>query len=284
MQAEPDIREQVRSFYDTVGWTEVGDGLYQNARYEDLRPVSRQYIQRCHRRVARCLPAAGDYLLDAGSGPIQYPEYLEFSAGHRFRVCLDLSIRALAEARRRLGSGGLYVVGDLSKLPFRTGVFSGVVSMHAVHHLPPDQQLTAFNEFERALRSGGKAAVVYSWGHPLLMRLAQLPIAAANAVIRLYRRTRSIDAGTARSGRASSAPVGTYTFKHDYRWVRSHLSHLPELEVRVWRSVSTGFLRALIHRRLLGRLWLRLLYNAEELVPRFFGKTGQYPLISFEKR
>jgi hypothetical protein len=38
-------KQQVREFYDQIGWSHAGDGLYQNARYEDLRPVSRQYIQ-----------------------------------------------------------------------------------------------------------------------------------------------------------------------------------------------------------------------------------------------
>ena len=36
-----EIKRQVRDFYDSVGWKEIAEGLYQNARYEDLRPVMR---------------------------------------------------------------------------------------------------------------------------------------------------------------------------------------------------------------------------------------------------
>ncbi len=72
-----DVKQQVRAFYDQVGWKTVGEGVYQNARYEDLRPVSREYIHRCHLRVNRHLTSIGDLLLDAGSGPVQYPEYLD---------------------------------------------------------------------------------------------------------------------------------------------------------------------------------------------------------------
>ena len=86
----PQVKAEVRAYYDSVGWSQIGEGLFQNARYEDLRPVSREYIQRCHRRVGRHLPAKGKLLLDAGSGPIQYPEYLEYSGGFRYRVCLDI--------------------------------------------------------------------------------------------------------------------------------------------------------------------------------------------------
>lgn len=36
---EIQVKQQVREFYDQVGWQEVGEGVYQNARFEDLRPV-----------------------------------------------------------------------------------------------------------------------------------------------------------------------------------------------------------------------------------------------------
>ena len=76
------------------------DGFYQNARYEDLRPVSREYIERCHLRVNRHLDRPGKFLLDAGSGPIQYPAYLTYMEGYQYRVCVDISIVALQEARQ----------------------------------------------------------------------------------------------------------------------------------------------------------------------------------------
>ena len=81
-------KQQVREFYDQIGWSQVGDGLYQNARYEDLRPVSREYIEKCHMRVKRHLAPHGDLLLDAGSGPVQWPAYLKYSEGYRYRFGL----------------------------------------------------------------------------------------------------------------------------------------------------------------------------------------------------
>ena len=78
-------QEQVRRFYDRVGWQVVEDGNYQNARYEDLRPVAREYIHRCHLRVNRFLNPRGNLILDAGSGPVQYPEYLTYSEGYHWQ-------------------------------------------------------------------------------------------------------------------------------------------------------------------------------------------------------
>src|SRR5574338_1583546 len=128
--SEVEVKRRVRQFYDRVGWQAAEGGNYQNARYEDLRPVSREYIHRCHLRVARHLNPAGRLLLDAGSGPIQYPEYLTYSQGYQQRVCLDISIVALQEARKRIGDHGLFVVADVANLPFKSEPFEGVVSLH----------------------------------------------------------------------------------------------------------------------------------------------------------
>ncbi len=68
-------------------------------------------------------PGPGRFLLDAGSGPIQYPEYLTYSDGYRYRVCVDISAVALVEARRRIGKQGLFVVADVSALPFAIVMF-----------------------------------------------------------------------------------------------------------------------------------------------------------------
>ncbi len=283
--AETQVKAQVRQFYDSIGWQQIGEGLYQNARYEDLRPVSRDYLHRCHLRVARYLPQEGDLLLDAGSGPIQYPEYLLYSAGFRHRVCLDLSRQALLEARERIGDHGWFVMGDVADLPFREGSFEGVVSLHTVHHLPLAEHEDAFRGFHRVLKPGGRSAVVYTWGHGSpLMGLSKPLIRLANALLgglRRLRRRRHVAPGDAANALLSAR--GTHTFRHSYAWIRDTLADLPGLDIRVWRTVSTAFLRALIHGPLLGALWLRVLYQLEEWAPRLLGRLGQYPLIVFEK-
>ena len=280
---ELDVKREVQAFYDSVGWTVVGDGLYQNARYEDLRPVSREYIHRCHLRVGRHLPAHGERLLDAGSGPVQYPEYLEYSRGFNRRVCLDISRRALTEARRRLGAHGVYVVGDLANLPFRRSAFEGVVSLHTLHHLPAEEHARGLEELYRVLAPGGQAVVVYAWGDGgLLMRLMERPARLARSLLAL-RGHRARANRPAPSTSPSSLPSGTRTYKHDYAWAKHHLSSLPDSEIRVWRAVNTGFLRTFIHDRLHGRLWLRGLFRLEEAAPRLMGRIGQYPMFVFAR-
>jgi SAM-dependent methyltransferase len=292
LKDKSEIKREVQEFYDQYGWQQIGEGLYQNSRYEDLRPVSEEYVRRCRKRVSQYLPKNGSLILDGGSGPIQYPEYQDYSKGFTHRVCLDISSLALKEARKRIGDHGFYVVGDLANLPFKDDAFGAAVSMHVIYHLPMDDQEAAFREFFRILRAGGNAVVIYSWGeHSLLMRLARLPVQLAGGMLRVYSRLRfgknrpmtvkdqEIDKETV----ALLTKPGLYSFKHDYQWLRSRVGDLPDFEVRVWRSVSSAFLRALVHRQFFGRQWLRLLFWLEEKIPHYLGRVGQYPMVLFRK-
>jgi len=49
-------------------------------------------------------------------------------------VCLDVSISKLGLARRRVGSGPMFVQADMEHLPFKPLVFDLVVSHYALHH------------------------------------------------------------------------------------------------------------------------------------------------------
>lgn len=293
MSVDSEIKQQVREFYDQVGWQLVGEDVYQNAHYEDLRPVSRQYIHRCHLRVTRHIRASGSYLLDAGSGPIQYPEYLEYSQGYQYRVCADISIVALQEARKRIGDGssggkGLFVVADIANLPFKPGVFDGEVSLHTIHHLPEEQHLQAYDELYRVLAPRSQAVVVNGWPSSALMNAYDPLIRFANRLRSFLRR--KLEREEAQPGlrnsagaRKNKAPRGTFTNRHDVSWIKSEVAgHMP-LEILVWRSVSVRFLRALVHPWLGGRFWLGILFRLEELFPHFFGEKGQYPLIVIRK-
>jgi SAM-dependent methyltransferase len=284
---QPDVKQQVREFYDQIGWQQVDAGLYQNARYEDLRPVSQEYIHRCHLRLGRSIHPSGRFFLDAGSGPIQYPEYLEYSRSYQYRVCADISIVALEEARRLIGSHGLFVVADIARLPFKPEAFDGIISLHTIHHLPEDEHLTAYRELARVLAQDRSAAVVYGWPSSRLMR-------AFEPAMRISRRIRSVAGRLAGKRTPSGKPKrprsaentvmkGTFTSRHDYDWVMDVVGSQLSVEIRVWRSVSVRFMRTLIHPWLAGKFWLRLIYRLEERYPQWFGKNGQYPLIVIRK-
>ena len=285
MDAETQIKQQVRQFYDQVGWQEQSDGFYQNASYEDLRPVSHEYIHKCHLRVLRHLNPAGRFLLDAGSGPIQYPEYLEYSKGYQYRVCADISHVALQQARQRIGNHGLYVVCDVAHLPFKSGCFEGEVSLHTLHHLPPDDHVGAYQELHRTLAKSGRAVIVNGWDNPPLTRALNFWIQLADRLYAItHPQAREFTPGQANNPTSTAAEArGTYTYKENAAWLQNTVGTKLPIEIWCWRSVNVHFLRTFIHARLAGKFLLKLLYWKEELFPHFFGKYGQYPLVQLSK-
>jgi SAM-dependent methyltransferase len=281
------IKKNVREFYDRVGWQMVNEALYQNAQYEDLRSVSQEYIHRCHLRVNRHLAPEGGYLLDAGSGPVQYPEYLTYSEGYRARVCMDISIVALKEARKRLGDRGLYVVADIAHLPFKDAAFDGIVSLHTIHHVPLEDKIPAYEALYRTLKPGRTMVVVNGWTNaPLMARLR--PFMAFMRRLRGWwqRKIRGKapeEPAVPEMGGGPEAPAGTYVQKLNADWLTQALKGRMDFEILVWRSVNVAFLRSVIYPDWAGRFWLRLLFGLEELFPRFLGRKGQYPLVVVRK-
>jgi ubiquinone/menaquinone biosynthesis C-methylase UbiE len=295
MVSEIEIKRNVREFYDQIGWQEVSEGVYQNATYEDLRPVTREYIHKCHLRVLRHLKPQGKLLLDAGSGPIQYPEYLEFSKGYQYRVCADISMVALQEARKRIGSHGLCVVADIANLPFAPEAFEGVVSLHTIHHLPLDEHLQAYQELYRVLMQDSQAVVINGWSLPPLMALTDKAADLLDALRGRKRHKKKTRQGTITESQPASLPendrraeadTATRTFvrKHNAAWVKNVVGQHMPLEIWTWRSVNVRFLRTFVHERAGGRMLLKVLYWLEERFPHFLGKAGQYPLIVIHKQ
>ncbi|MFN8427762.1 MAG: class I SAM-dependent methyltransferase [Anaerolineales bacterium] len=178
----------------------------------------------------------GKLLLDAGSGPVQYEEYKVYSQGYEKRVCLDISIQALREARTRIGDHGLFVVGDLANLPFKADAFDGAVSMHAIHHLALTEHPRAYAEIHRVLASGRRAAIVNGWHDPFLSRMAE-------PLIALMRKLSGRSEKKKKEWLSEEAPAGTFVQKMTPAWLKREIGSKMTIEIKPWRSISTRILR-----------------------------------------
>ena len=257
----PGIEDQVRDFYERTGWqAESGETAYADAQlWEDLRPCAADYVSACRRKVLAFLPQSGERLLDAGSGPIQYPEYLEYSAGFERRVCVDLSPRALDEARSKLGDRGDYVQASLLELPFPDDHFDAAVSLHTIYHIDRDRQESAVRELVRVLKPGARAVIVYVNPDRLAARLMAV-------------------AGKRRS--TDSRPI--YFFAHPLSWWK-RFSGEAAVEIVPWRSLNANESRKLIPDNALGAQMFRAVLGFERAFPTAAAWSGCYPMIVLTK-
>jgi SAM-dependent methyltransferase len=241
-------------------------------------------------RVKRHLAPSGKYLLDGGSGPVQYDEYLTYSEGYQYRVCMDLSLVALQEARKRLGDKGIYINADIANLPFATDVFDGIVSLHTIHHVPIEEKVEVYKGLSRCLKPGRTMVTVDGWSEVPLAKAMNFFMRIANRLRRWTGKEASpMPNGTSASQantvekQSAQEPVGTFVLKTSAKWFHGAMKGVLPYEIRVWRSVSVKFLRSVIQPEWAGRLWLKILYRLEEWFPHYFGEKGQYPLIIISK-
>ncbi|MEI7935842.1 MAG: class I SAM-dependent methyltransferase [Verrucomicrobiota bacterium] len=148
-----DVKRSVKDWYDRWGWKKNDLGLYKDtALFSQNKPVGYGlYEMMSHLSILDRLPGDG-FVLDAASGAIAHPEYLAFSWFYQNRVCVDMSITALREAKEKVRPTDFCCLADICNLPFRNETFDGVVSGYTIQHIPEPQQKVAIRELYRILR------------------------------------------------------------------------------------------------------------------------------------
>jgi ubiquinone/menaquinone biosynthesis C-methylase UbiE/uncharacterized protein YbaR (Trm112 family) len=280
----------IQSFYDSIGWKRDEKGDFEDAViWEDLRPVSADYLHKCHLRVNRYLKPTGNYLLDVASGPVQYDDYLSYSKNYTRRICMDLSIQALREARRKVGEKGVYILGDITNIPLRSDSLDAVLSLHTIYHVPQDVQAKAFEELYRVLKPGRRGAIVYTFTEPPLERAGRIPARLwnkarhsfpARVVKRLLGRKPGPSPAKRRKDDSAGAPF--YFKAHPLEWFQSRTWSFP-IDIVVWRSINVAFMRTYVHPGRMGKLLLAMIYRLEEMFPRYTGRKGPYPMFLLRK-
>ena len=266
MKEPCEVTEQVKNLYENVGWTVIGDKTYDAETSEDLRAGSRKYVSACRLRVLRHLPQGGERLLDMASGPVQYAEYLEYSAGFDFRVCVDLSQRALDMAKAKLGSRGEYHAGDFLDLVIAP--VDAAVSLHTIYYIHRDRQEAAVRKLIAVTKPGGTIVVIYS--NPAYL------VSSAFAPLRRF--ARIILRGLINRGTKDTL----YFYRHPLSWW-DRFRDSGTVRIYPWRTFTSRDQKALIPDNRLGTGMLSLLFRLEDKYPRFFTAVGCYPMIVIEK-
>jgi ubiquinone/menaquinone biosynthesis C-methylase UbiE len=257
MEAE----ENLKTFYEGSGWKTDDKGHTTDAQlFEDLRKVSQKYVSACRKKVKSFLPDNGNLFLDAASGPIQYPEYVDYSAGFNKRVCVDISETALSEAKRKLGSHVETVCTSLLSLPFPENHFDTVLSLHTIYHIDKEKQEKAVRELLRVAKPNTPIVIVYSNPNRLLARAKKL------------------------LSKKDSTPAegALYFYAHPLNWW-AQFEDQAQVTLTCWRSLTAKDAHRFIPDNFFGRWLLSFLLTLENWMPKQFCKWGAYPLIVMKK-
>ena len=260
--------ESVRDFYDSYGWSTDGEHSRDASLWEDTRDCAQSYISACRLRVCNYLPKEGEILVDAGSGPLQYPEYLAYSTGFSKRVCIDVSRRALILAEEKLGTRGEYIECSILELPLPTNYADASISMHTIYHIEASAQEAAVRQLLRVTKPRMPLLVVYANPNRLSSRIAHV-----------VRRLTAL--ATTERGRHATTEI--YYHAHPLSWW-SRFSDVAEIKIATWRTLTARMSRVAVPDNALGSASLRGLFWLEETFPRAMLPFAAYPLIVLRKR
>lgn len=282
-------KQIVKEFYDTFGWKKNEDGIFlDTATFVDTRPVLDSYYHESHMRVKNFINSAGEYFLDAGSGAIPYDEYLEYSSDFKWRVCIDISKKALVEARSKVKEHGLYVIADITKLPFKDGIFDATVSAHVLYHIPSDEQMSAVLELQRTIKHGGRCVIIYTWPRCLLTKIARgfniirkiSKIARASSI---QRKNTKLSEPTNREQKEGTYP-SLYFHSHNYQWFQKNIQDDWDVDIRCWRCADMVFTKTFVSNNFFGQLLIGWIFQLENLFPHALARIGRYPMIIINKK
>jgi ubiquinone/menaquinone biosynthesis C-methylase UbiE len=268
--------EKVSRFYNTVGW-EMKEGITGDAnRWEDLREFAKEYVSKCRLRVLRYIPDHGESILDMGSGPIQYEEYLEYSKSYKRRYCVDLSSHALDIAKRKIGNHGAFLCGSFFEMNFEEDFFDCTISLHTIYHIDRDRQAEAVRKLVSITKSGKPVIIVYS--NP--QAFYNLILHFYNIPFRVVRKIRKI---LSMAEEVKSIEPDLYFFAYPISWWYN-FTDIADIQIMPFRSLSSEVQKAVIPNNAFGKKLLNILFNMEERYPAFFVKHLQYPIIILRKK
>lgn len=268
----------MKEFYDIFGWHKNPAGIYRDtAVFTDMRPLLDFYRQKTRMRVKNFLRSHGEYFLDAGSGA--NPNY-EYSSNYKKHVCSDLSKRGLVEAQSKLKNKGVYALADITKLPFRDGVFDATLAAHVLYHIPQDEQESAVRELQRTLKSGSSCVIIYSRSGKSTPLLTKMP-----RFFRLFKKmAKPILQIRADEAHDSHVHPPIYFHAHDYQWFKKTFPDDWKIDIRCWRLVNSSFTKTFVPNNFLGSLLVRLILWFETFFPHVSVRISAYPMIIIRKK
>ena len=105
------------------------------------------------------------------SGPIQYKEYLKYSCNFKKRYCVDLSLKALNEAKCKIKNHGVFLHGSFFDLEFENNFFDCSLSLHTLYHIDKTKQEEAVRKLLKITKKGAPLIIIYSNPKTLISKI-----------------------------------------------------------------------------------------------------------------
>ena len=272
------MNKDVREYYKKKGWMVNEKGQFVDTLVnENLQNVVGPYNTKTRQRVLLELmnqPGCGyGKILDCASGPIQYPEYIEYSAAYQSRYCVDFSKDALNHAKANLIQAGQnsceFICNDFFEESFPSNFFDSAISLHTLYHIDKDRQEDFVRKLIDCVKPGTKVLVIYS--NPFSLRaILALPLSFCINIARFFKR---------RVFRVKSNN-SFYFERHPLVWWK-RFSDIGSVEIKSYRFLTPVVEKMLIPDNRAGKFIYEQLFKFETMpVSKYF---SDYYMVVIKK-
>ena len=268
----------VYDYYKNGGWSMKSGVYFDTEINENLQKAASEYNTQTRRRVLHVLNILqlkkSKSLLDVASGPIQYPEYLEYSRPFAKRVCVDFSQVALEGAKNNLENdlqdNGVFICADFLNLNIKPNTFGASISLHTLYHIQIEKQKDFVEKLIEVTEPDGLVIIVYS--NPLSFRsFIRIPSAIIMRILRWTRR-KALD---------EKVNVSAIYCK---RWRRSWWKQFNSFGIvsfKTYRLFTPSFEKSIIPDNFIGKILYNILFKIEE--SKFSLFLADYYMIVIKK-
>ena len=251
----------VNKFYNNSGWIKKNKNTLDATLFEDLRFNAKNYVSKCRKRLKSFIPKKGNHMLDFASGPIQYPEYLEYSKNFKLRHCVDFSKLAIKTAKLKLGNKGRFYCNDFFKIKLKKNYFDCVLSLHTIYHIDKKLQAKAIRKLLNTSKKNSPIIIVYSNPNTLINRIKR----------KFFKR------------KLKKNKTNLYFFCYPINWWYQ-FDKKATVEIKPWRSFSSDHQKLIFPNNILGKILLHILFFIEEKFESFFVNNFQYYIVILKKK
>jgi SAM-dependent methyltransferase/uncharacterized protein YbaR (Trm112 family) len=277
------IQQSVQRWYDEFGWQRNESGIYNDtAMFSQVSLTAHGFYELSSHLSLLNRLSGGKFVLDAASGPLAHPEVLAYSWFYRYHVCVDISLTALREADAKLAGKGFYCRANICKLPFRDGVFEGIVSAYTIQHIADSQQATAVAELYRVLKPGAHLCVVFNINRTRAHRVLVRAVSGIRKALRLLPIDTALRREQSQEVKGSHvAPHELYYHGRDLTWWRKLARGLTDsYSVEGFRLFDKAEFESLFGD---SRRAAKALRALEALFPRIAARMCTYLLVDLFK-
>jgi len=263
------IEKKLQEFYNKRGWLKQNGRFKDSIYWEDNRHVAKEYVSKCRLRLAKQINKSlnkrnFDLSLEVGCGPIQYKEYLKYFTKFKENHFLDISQKALDEAKKIAKHNSKFICKDVTK--FKSKIkYNVIIINHVLYHINKKHQKIVINNLINALRKEGRLFITYNNKYSIWNIIFYIP----QILFNLFK----------------SNKRKIYFYRFPIKWW-SQFKNKKSIEIKKYplRSISSRESKIFIPNNGLGKKILAKIFQFEKKFPNFFLNVGIFYIIEITKK